>query len=242
MSTTYVQPQYATISLYETKRLAKIKASGCCWAVYTVLCGYSRVGKFFAFPSQQTIRDCMDNAYSIRAIQDAILFLEKHGVIRRKSSGTQRKSKTIHLITRKARHLAEKVFASSNSNPRETVGTNKPVQHDTMPENTPTSSGSKPTGYRVRNRNPKGTSIFRKGNFERFDNAPERRYSCDEERYCEAIQAHLVAPTHWEKPEPYKWPERAISWLKSDVLENPTKYSVRAANESAVEAFILQNE
>ena len=108
--TTANLPTYSTISLYETQRLAKVKASGCAVLTYQVLCGYSRVGKFFAFPSHETISKALGMAYSLRAIRQAILFLEKHKIIKRKNSGTTRRTKTIHLITRKARHLAEKLF------------------------------------------------------------------------------------------------------------------------------------
>ncbi len=239
MTTIATTPTYCTISLHETRKLAKVKASGACWAVYSVLCGYSRVGKFFAFPSQATIRTALDNAYSIRTIQDAIKFLEDHRIIKRKASGTQRKSKTIHLITRKARHLAQMVFDGANSNPRSSASTKTAQSTGGKPQNQKQYTKPPTTEDRAQKRTTKGTRLFKKGNFERFDNAPERRYSCDEERYCEAIQAHLVAPTHWEKPEPYKWPERAISWLQSDVIENPTKYSIGVADFEAVKAFIV---
>ena len=79
--TTANLPTYSTISLYETQRLASVQASGCAVLTYQVLCGYSRVGKFFAFPSHETISEALGKAYSLRAIRQAILFLEKHKII-----------------------------------------------------------------------------------------------------------------------------------------------------------------
>jgi hypothetical protein len=133
------------------------------------------------------------------------------------------------------------VFDGANSNPRASAPIKTAQPTEGKPQNQTKCHKPPTTGYRAQKKTKERTRLFNRGNFERFDNAPERRYSCAEERYCEAIQAHLVAPTHWEKPDPYKSPERAISWLQSDVIENPTKYSINQANFEAVKAFILAN-
>lgn len=155
-------PIYATISTHEIQRLAQAKASGCAVLVYQVLCSFSRVNRPFAFPSQSTISEMLGGAYSLRAIQKAIKFLEDQGIIKRKAS-RKRRSKTIHLITRKARQLAEMMIGTNNraGSDTEAVGDEN--------QNVSQAQSSHEQSYARRERG-KRTSFYKKrGNFEKWE-------------------------------------------------------------------------
>ena len=154
-------PIYATISTHEIQRLAQAKASGCAVLVYQVLCSFARVNRPFAFPSQSTISEMLGEAYTLRAIQKAIKFLEDQGIIKRKAS-KERRSKTIHLITRKARQLAEMVIGTNNraGSDSEAVGNENRKTFKTQ--------SSHEQSFDRREQKKKTNFYKKKGNFERW--------------------------------------------------------------------------
>lgn len=211
--TTSTLPTYSTISLHETQRLASVQASGCAVLTYQVLCGYSRVGKFFAFPSHATIREALGKAYSLRAIRAAILFLEKHKIIKRKNSGTSRRTKTIHLITRKARHLAENLFAAQERNESATMERsqnegsscqNTASQRSPNMKHGGTNQPPKRTKKRTRffnnKKNQSQLPEWRtRGNYGAFERSqPKERSVADV--WFEEASAHLFRPDLWPQP------------------------------------------
>ena len=73
---------FAVITRKEIGDLATLRASACCWATYTSLLHYARA-KVSCFPSLETIRKMLGNAYDIRSIQRAIKFLIDNGFVKR---------------------------------------------------------------------------------------------------------------------------------------------------------------
>jgi hypothetical protein len=240
--TTSTLPTYSTISLYETQRLAEVKASGCAVLTYQVLCGYSRVGKFFAFPSHETISEALGKAYSLRAIRQAILFLEKHRIIKRKNSGTTRRTKTIHLITRKARHLAEKLFEGNpNRNKSATMESASPSQQsdrklDQSNQRTGTNQPQKRTMRRTRFFKQKNNAPEwrQKGNFGAFEKAPKKEQSKALAFY-ESAAAHLALPSKWEKPAKPTNPDQ----LFEEIKRLPSHYFTSTFTLEAIRSMVF---
>ena len=245
--TTSTLPTYSTISLHETQRLASVQASGCAVLTYQVLCGYSRVGKFFAFPSHATIREALGKAYSLRAIRAAILFLEKHRIIKRKNSGTSRRTKTIHLIARKARHLAENLFQASERNKSATMTTsqnNGSITSDRTKNATATNhhggtnQPQKRTKKRTRFFNNKGNKSGvpewrQRGNFGAFERSqPEEPSPSDV--WFEEASAHLLRPDLWERPASPDNPNEV--W---EAIKTKSAISVLGTDLEAIKALVF---
>jgi hypothetical protein len=215
-------PLYSSISLHETQRLASVKASGCAVLTYQVLCGFSRVGRFFAFPSQRTIAKALGGAYSLRAIQKALTFLEKHGIIKR-TGKKNRRSKTVQLIVRKARHVAEVLCGTNERSPTET---GKPeVGSSNLLGCTPPTPNNRSSMKRTRKRtnlykekNKSSLPVWRThGNYGAFErsNKPEQD---PKDKWFEAVAAHFIRPDLWEAPSKPQNPFEVWEWVKGKNL------------------------
>jgi SOS-response transcriptional repressor LexA len=211
-------PAYSSISLHETRRLAKVKASGCAVLTYQVLCGFSRVGRFYAFPSQRTIAKALGGAYSLRAIQKALTFLEKHGIIKR-TGKKNRRSKTVQLIVRKARHVAE-VLCGTNE--RSQPETGKPEVRSSNPLGcTPPTPNNRSSMKRTRERtisnrgkNKSSLPVWRtQGNYGAFERSNKQEQD-PKDKWFEAMAAHFIRPDLWEAPAKPQNPSEVWEWVK----------------------------
>lgn len=196
MSSAAYTPEYSTISITETQKLASVKASGACWAIYAVLVSYSRNGVFEVFPSWDTISRVLNHSYSRKTIADALNFLEKHTIIKRKSS-RQRRSKTIKLITRKIQASLQPLFKEKvkKTTPRRNPGGFKRKSKNRDPEI------SKKLALGCRNPHQKK---IREENISISMNRTSETLPEECIRWYESAVAYILEPTIWPIPDKLK--------------------------------------
>lgn len=208
MTSNAYTPAYSTISIQETQKLASVKASGACWAIYAVLVSYSRNGTFEVFPSWDTISRILNHAYSRKTIADALNFLEKHRIIKRKAS-KKRRSKTIKLITRSIQALCngiiEKPKRVKKPSPTRNSGDSKRKSLKDTPKI------SKKLGLECRNLHQK--KIKKENNKSILMNRENRVSNLQD--WFESAFAYVLRPDLWSLPNPI--PQ---DWNIETLLEN----------------------
>ena len=98
---------FAIINPVELSELAKLHASGCAVLTYTTLAGFSR-NKASCFPSIRTISEALGNAYTTRAIQKALKWLEDHQLIKR----NEKRSKQRFILLKRLKMIGTNVRKS----------------------------------------------------------------------------------------------------------------------------------
>jgi hypothetical protein len=208
MSSTYL-PSYSSISLTETRKLAKNKAGGSVWAVYAVLVSYSRDGAFEVFPSWDTINRVLDGAYSRKSIANALNWLESHKIIKRKKSKARR-SKTIKLITRCMNAGLEKLVKPKKKN-------NSSYYSQRKRKNPTPTKKSGNYKHKYRSQDPE---ISKKLDSE-CNNLHQKKIIEDKHSismnsvsvWWESAVAHLIRPDLWLAPNPYHSPEQILKLI-----------------------------
>lgn len=95
---------FAIINPVELSELAKLHASGCAVLTYTTLAGFSR-NKASCFPSIRTISEALGNAYTTRAIQKALKWLEDNQLIKR----NEKRSKQRFILLKRLKMIGTNV-------------------------------------------------------------------------------------------------------------------------------------
>lgn len=210
MSSTYM-PSYSTISITETRKLAKNKAGGAVWAVYAVLVSYSRDGVFEVFPSWETISRVLDDAYSRKSIANALNWLEVHKVIQRKKSKARR-SKTIRLITRCLNSsLMQLCTKSKASNAK--ASKNKKWKDPSLKKN---------SRYHRAKYHSQEAEISKKLDLE-CNNLHQKKITEDKHsismnsisEWWEKAVAHICRPDLWLKPKSFHSPDQVLKLMQS---------------------------
>ena len=230
MSNPSTMPSYAFINHEEINKLLTLGANKSAITTYLCLVAHDYKRDGFVFPSVKRIYDWLGQSISISSIEKALKWLTDNKIIIR---GHRRSQKRFQLITRRAVNLAKKVFEKATGgaepNPSNLTGEDrKPLRHkrNSVGKNSFLGKGGKSNAKK------------RLGNFERFDSHPERRYEDDNERFIEAVLAHLCAPTVWEKPNPPECLNGAILALEKHRSNNPMMFSTAKTHFPDVKKFI----
>lgn len=156
---------YAIITTREIGQLAALKPAATTVLVYTTLLSYAQ-GKTTCFPKVETIRERLQNAYSISAIMKALKWLQDHDFIKR---GKKRSKDRFQLLKRVVRQVAEKTM----NNLSNVTHSTSPMLHD--------------------NKKKEKTSFFKKGTdktrsfFSKVFNVRDNREKeADNEQVCKA--------------------------------------------------------
>lgn len=217
MSSTYL-PSYSSISLTETRKLARHKAGGSVWAVYAVLVSYSRDGVFEVFPSWETISRVLDGAYSRKSIANALNWLEKYNVIKRKKSKARR-SKTIKLITRCMNSGLEKLVkpkaAKSKAKKNSGYSFRRKKKDSSLTKN---SDGYK---QQYRSQDPEiSKKLDSKCNNLHQKKIIEDKHSISMNRvsdWWESAVAHLIRPDLWTAPKAFHSPDQILKLVTAGI-------------------------
>lgn len=232
MSNPSTMPSYALINTEELTRLLQAGANRSAITTYLCLIAHDYKRDGFVFPSVRRIHRWLGEAISISSIEKALKWLVDEKIIIR---GHRRSTKRFQLITRKAITLAKGLFdtatkSAPKKNPSNPTGRNrKPLRHKRN------SVGNSSFNQK------KGKSSIKshRGNFERFDNHPDRRFDSKEERFVEAVLAHLVAPSVWSAPEPPECLHGALTLLEKMSIEEPINFINSKTKYETVRAFII---
>lgn len=232
MSNTSTLPSYALINTEEVTRLLQAGANRSAITTYLCLIAHDYKRDGCVFPSVKRIYQWLGETISISSIEKALKWLADQKIIVRNH---RRSTKRFQLITRKAVSVAKGLLeaASKRTNPSNlTDETRKPLRSKKT-------SGRNKSYYQKRGQNNIPARKRSTGNFERFDNHPDRRYDSQEEAFCEAVLAHLVAPDVWPQPEPPKCKEKALTRLETMSIDQPLNFINAKTRYNDVRAFII---
>jgi hypothetical protein len=228
MSNPSTMPSYALINHEELTRLISAGANRSAITTYLCLVAHDYKRDGFVFPSIKRIHKWLGESISVSSIEKALKWLADNKIIVR---GSRRSTKRFQLITRKAVNLAKGLVETAKkvTNPSNlTDQTRKGLWHKNNSVRKSSFLGNK--REKVKNR---------KGNFERFHSSPERNYESSEEEFIEAVCAHLIEPTVWDKPKPPECLHRALKRLENEHNECPIKFSSPKCSYDKVSQFIV---